>query len=201
MPFPDEDVVKRVLAIDDRDRTCRRVVEYGWRGVQEKYPDIVWWRRKGTRAAVMWENTVDNAIAAFIGKPGIRHIPHHDTASFIFDDTVLVRFKLASVGLHTSNYPTSLAQLFHRHEEEDLFGFKGHHRVEIVHVINRFGTGLDWVGVVARERRKILWEFELPPSGAVVEVMPTKPKLSPAADSVLRPIKPEKDKESDKKGE
>ena len=39
----------------------------------------------------------------------------------------------------TRNYPTRLANLFHTHSG-DLFGFEGHHRVEIVHVLNRFQT-------------------------------------------------------------
>jgi hypothetical protein len=201
MPKPDKEVVQRVLAINGRDAVCRRAVEAGWKSLREKYPDVAWWRRKSTRAAVMWENTVDSAISALAGLAGVRHVPHYDTASFVFDDTVLARFKLASIGLFSSNYPTPLAKLFHQHEARDLFGFGGHHRVEIVHVLNRFGTAIDWIGVVARDRRKVLWQFELPSGGAIVEPLPLRPKQPPAADRVLRPAKPQTDKESDNKGE
>ena len=200
MPVPDKALVQRVLTQHDRDIVCRQAIEAGWKAVKEKHPDLAWWRRKGTRAHVMWENTVDLAINSLADKPGVKHIPHYDTASFLFDDSVLARFKVATVGLLTSNYPTPLARLFDHHEK-DLFGFSGYHRIEIVHVFNRFGTALDWIGVVARERRKVIWDFELRVGGAVVEKLPIKPMTQPAAARVLRPAKPadEKKSEEDKK--
>lgn len=158
MPTPDNDLVQRVLAAHDRDIMCRQAVEAGWKAVRERHPDIAWWRRKTTRAHIMWENTVQQAITLLAGVPGVKPVPHYDTASFIFDDIVPARFKLASIGLLTSNYPTPLARFFDNHQT-DLFGFRGHHRVEIVHVLNRFETALEWIGVVARERRKTLWHF------------------------------------------
>jgi hypothetical protein len=122
--------------------------------------------------------------------------------SIIFDDSVLARFKLADVGLMTKNYPTPLASLFDQHEE-DLFGFAGHHRVELVHVPNRFGTGLEWIGVVARDNGKPLWNFELPGGGAAIVELPTPtpPKPAPAADRVLRVVKPEGEDRVEDEGE
>lgn len=202
MPVPDQNLVEKVLAKDGRAALCRQAIEGGWEDLRGKQPDLAWWRRKTTRAAIMWENVVDRAIKLFDGKSGIKHIPHYDTASFIFDDLVLARFKLADIGLVTSNYPTAQARLFHQHQTEDLFGFRGHHRIELVHVINRFGTALDWIGVVARDRHKVLWKFELPAGGAAVAPLPIAPKPAPAADTVLRPAKPAPEKKDDenKKG-
>jgi hypothetical protein len=201
MPTPDKSMVQRVLARDDRDQICRKAIEIGWQAVLDQ-PDRAWWRRRTTSADVMWENTVKAAVDLFEGQPGVTTIPHHDTMSFIFDDTVLARFKLADVSLMTKNYPTPLANLFDHHEE-DLFGFEGHHRVELVHVPNRFRTGLEWVGVVARERGKQLWNFELPGGGAAVVDLPTPtpPKPAPAADRILRLIKPEGEDRVEKEGE
>ncbi len=116
MPTPNEDIVWRILTANGRDIVCRRAVETAWATVKDGYPEKVWWRRKSTRAAVMWEHSVNNAAGAFDGADGARVIPHHDTASFVFDDTVLLRFKKASIQLHTANYPTFLASLFHRHD-------------------------------------------------------------------------------------
>ncbi len=200
MPTPNKDLVQQVLAIDGRDILCRQAVELGWKAVQAKHTDVAWWRRKSTRAHVMWENTVDQAISLLDGKRGVKHVPHHDTASFIFDGLVLARFKVAKVSLLTSNYPTFLARLFDHHQA-DLFGFDGHHRVEVVHVLNRFGTALEWIGVVAREHRKILWQYELPSGGAIPQPLPLpSPSPRPAADRVLRPVKPE-EKDADKESE
>ena len=109
MPTPSKEFVQRVLAKHDRDVICRRAVEAGWKAVKEKHPDTAWWRRKATRAGVMWENTVDSAISLFTGVPGVKHVGHLDTASFVIDDVLLGRFKVANIGLLTSNYRTQLA--------------------------------------------------------------------------------------------
>lgn len=188
MPTPKKSVVEQVLQTNDRDIRCRAAVESAWdhcRGVTDR----AWWRRKSTTAALMWEHSVDNAVKAMDGDRGLKVIAHQDTTSFLFDDAVLLRFKRAGLSLMTRNYPTALANLFHRHER-DLFGFDGHHRVEIVHVFNRFQTELDWIGVVAREKSQVLWEFELRRGGATVVQLPAAERPAPAADTVLRPIKP-----------
>jgi hypothetical protein len=139
----------------------------------------------------MWEQSVDNLIAAFADDKDAKVLPHRDTASIIFDKTVLLRCKKASIQLFTKNYPTPLAVSFHIHEA-DLFGYYGLQRVELAHVFNRFETALDWIGVVARSRRKILWYFPLDESGAgSVEGLPLPEPDAPAGDRVLRPIKPE----------
>ncbi len=144
----------------------------------------------------MWEHSVNNAVSALEADSGIHVVAHQDTTSFIFDDTVFLRFKRASLTLISSNYPTVLANLFHAHER-DLFGFDGHHRVEIVQVFNRFQTELDWIGVVARERSNILWQFELRRGGAAVIELPLPERPAPAADTVLRPIRPVGDERRD----
>jgi len=205
MPIPDKDLVQRVLEKHDRGQLCRQAVQAGWQAIKDKHPDVVWWRRKSTRAHIMWENTVNSALTLLAGKPGVKHVPHYDTASFLFDDVVLARFKLANVGLLTSNYQTPLAKLFDDHDE-NLFGLKDHHRVEIVHVLNRFKTAVDWIGVVARDHRKVIWQFELPAGGALVQPLPLplQPKPTPAAaDKVLKLVKDDskKDKDVEKEGE
>jgi hypothetical protein len=200
MPIPDEDTVRRVLAKDGRDERIRSSIERAWEDLQKKYADRPKWRRKSTTRAVMWENTVDAVLAELDGDKGIKPVPHHDTISFVVDDTVFFRLKKAATSLFTTNYPTSLANLFYHHEA-DLFGHEGHHRVEIVHVFNRFQTALDWIGVVARERNGVLWKFELPQSGAsVVSLSPDRP-IRPAADSVLRPAIRHNDKKTDEENQ
>lgn len=195
MPTPDRDIVQSVLARHDRGARIRACIEKAWDDLKDKYSDRAWWRRKSTTRAIMWENSVEAVVAELDGDSGIKLIPHNDTVSFIADDSVRFRLKKAERSLFTSNYPTPLANLFHDHEEADLFGFSGHHRVEVVHVFNRFQTALDWIGVVARDKSRLLWEFELPQAGAPVVALPTSKPTKPASDSVLRPAaSTEKDK-------
>lgn len=185
MPTPSEEIVRRVLSINGREAACRRAVDDAWATVQQKYPERAWWRRKSTRAHLIWEHSVNNAIDAFDVDSGVHVVQHHDTASFIMDDTVLLRFKKADIQLKTRNYPTLLAKLFHRHEN-DLFGHEGHHRVEVAHIFNRFETDLDWIGVVARDNKNVLWNFELGAGSAIVERLPLPDTLAPAATRIVR---------------
>lgn len=196
MPRPHEATVKQVLARNGRDFRIRACIENAWTEVKDKYPDRSKWRRKSTTRAVMWENSVDAVIAALESDKGIRPIHHEDTVSFVADDKILFRLKKAGIKLFTSNYPTQLAYLFHDHDA-DLFGHTGYQRVEIVHIFNRYHTELDWIGVVARERKKVLWHFELPQK--VAEVQPIRPVSTekPAAETVLRPIAPPAEKKTD----
>jgi hypothetical protein len=155
MPAPNENLVRRVLAKNGRDLACRKAVETAWSTVRGTYPGQTWFRRKSTRAALVWEHSVDNLVSAFDGDRGVKVVRHYDTASIIFDQILLLRCKKANIQLHTRNYPTLLARMFHEHQS-DLFGFEGLHRVELAHVFNKFETDMDWVGIVARENKKVL---------------------------------------------
>jgi hypothetical protein len=193
MAVPDEDVVRKVLAKHSRDTLCRRAVEDAWATVKSEYTNRAWYRRKSTSRALVWEHSVQNAVDALSDVPGARIIPVNDTFSFHFDGIVVLRFKRVSLQLLSSNYPTFSALLFHR-SDKDLFGFEGSHRVEVAHVFDRLERNLDWIGVVARDGRKVLWSFELRSGGAVVEQFPASPKPAPASDHVLRPVKRGDDK-------
>ena len=194
MSIPDEDVVREVLSVNGRGQALRAAVLDAWASVQKLSIQHPWWRRKATRAALMWEHSVQNAISALTGDNGLQVIPHHDTTSFIFDDKILLRMKKANIQLISSNYPTLLAETYHDHNV-DLFGFAGHQRVELCHVFNRFKTKIDWVGVVAREKGNVLWHIDLDLSEAKVVPLPL-PKTGSAADAVVQPLLPASKKDN-----
>ena len=196
MPQPNESHVRRVLAANDRDARIRKCIEQAWDSLKS-YSDRPKWRRKSTTRALMWENSIDAVVAELSGDAGIKTVAHNDTVSFIADDAVLFRLKKAASSLFTSNYPTFLASMFHDHHA-DLFGHEGHHRVEIVHVFNRFQTALEWIGVVARDKGNVIWQYELPHgSAAVVALPPAVPPTKPAADTVLHPASQIDEKKTD----
>ena len=186
MAVPDKGVVLEVLARHDRDVLCRRAVEDAWNTVKREYPNRAWYRRKSTTRAIVWEHSVENAIANFEQAPGAKIISVKDTFSFVFDDSVLVRFKKANPQYLSSNYPTLSALLFHKHDT-DLFGHDGYRCVEIGHIFDRLEANLSWVGVIARDGRKVVWKSELPIGGAVIEQFPARPEAAPAAERVLQP--------------
>jgi hypothetical protein len=174
---PLKEFVQQVLAEHDRGEKMRQALEYANSTVSALAISATW-RRKGTRRALFWEFAVDKFIELTQGDPGLHVQEHHDTVSFIFDDEILVRFKKADMGLHSSNYPTPTAELFHEHSA-DLFGFTGLQRIEAVYVPNQFDTGILWTGVVARDGNRELWNLELTaPIAVPVATLP-----APAATS------------------
>jgi hypothetical protein len=159
MTRPTEPIVRAVLLKRDRGLRIQKAILAAWDTCKEKYPDRAWWRRKSTRAAVVWEHAVDNLIAMLQDDPGVVVHRHYDTVSFIFDDTVLLRIKKADIELMSSNVQTELASLFHDHEA-DLFGYVSLQRIEATYVLNQFETDITWVGIVARESRSQLFHFQ-----------------------------------------
>jgi hypothetical protein len=159
LPKPLKEFVQQVLAEHGRGEKMRQALEYADVTVRSLAISATF-RRKGTRRALFWEFAVDKFIELTQGDPGLHVQEHHDTVSFIFDDEILVRFKKADMGLHSSNYPTPTADLFHEHTA-DLFGFTGLQRVEAVYVPNRFDTGIIWSGVAARDGNRNFWKLEL----------------------------------------
>lgn len=160
-------------------------IQEAWAELQTDYPQRGWWRRKGTRAAIVWEHTVKNAIDALADDAVV--VPHNDTVSLIFDDRVLVRVKKADLELKSRNYPTRLAQLFHV-PEADLFGYEALQRVEIVYVLNRFETEIDWIGIVARDGHSVIWQFELEDVPANVEILPLDASTQEAGEKTAESV-------------
>lgn len=197
MPIPSESSVRSVLEKNNRDLKIRAAIETAWLDVQAKYPDRAWWRRMSTLRAVMWEHSIDRVMEVVENDEDMVSVEHYDTASFVADDNVFFRLKKADTKLFTSNFPTPLAGLFHKHDA-DLFGHEGFHRVEIVHVFNRFKTAINWIGVVARHDQKVIWDYELRQGQADVvqlPIQPTAPKV-PAGEKVIKAITPDVEKQA-----
>lgn len=195
MSKPLKEFVQQVLAEHNRGEYLRQAMAYADEMVRALAVSAIC-RRKGTRRALFWEFAVDKFIELSQSDPGLHVQEHHDTVSFIFDQEILVRFKKADIGLHSSNYPTPTAELFHEHTA-DLFGFTGLQRVEAAYVPNRFDTGIIWTGIVAREGHRELWHLELTaPAATSVATLPT------AATTLIEDLVTLKNqaKSADKKG-
>jgi hypothetical protein len=160
MSKPVEAYAKDVLSRGNRGALLRAAMFDGWETLKAKQPDRAWWRRKSTRAAVVWEYAVNNAIDALKDDKDVQVISHYDTISLVIEDGLLVRLKKANIELQSANVQTALASLFHDHEA-DLFGYAGLQRIEAAYVLNRFETEMDWIGIVARDGEHHLWHFEL----------------------------------------
>lgn len=185
MVIPNETLVRRVLAVNGRGSLIRTAIAEAWPATLKQYPQRSWWRRKTTHAHVMWEHSVQNLISLLDGDRGCKVVPHDDTVSFVLEQSVLLRFKRASIELISSNYPTPLAQKFHNHEAQ-LPGFENLHRAEAAYVLNQNETALEWIGVVARHKKRVLWQIDLE-TGTAIQELPFQDRTGTAAQKVLRP--------------
>ncbi|HEU5047532.1 MAG TPA: hypothetical protein VFT64_06790 [Rickettsiales bacterium] len=206
MPKPIKSHIKLILAKNNRSKKILEAINYGW-NARDLHPDSGIWRRKSTRAHVIWEATVQKAIELFADDKGAKVFHHFDTVSFVFDDTVFMRFKKADISLRSRNIRTALADMFHEHES-DLFGFEGHQRVEACYVLNPLETEISWAGIVAREKKTHLWHFSFDEvtevaQGEILEFK-GKPKVSVADLATVKKdktIKKKDDTPNAKEGE
>jgi len=194
VPKPIESYVRQVLARNNREQKLLAAQRHGWEA-RKTYPGNNEWRRKTTRAAIVWEATVKKAVESLGDDPGVRPLPHFDTMSFIFDDAVLLRFKKADLMLRSSNVQTTLAELYHDHDS-DLFGQAGLQRVEACYVLNRFETDIVWAGAVARENRAHLWHFEFAASVMESKILPFPERPKGSTADLAKPRKAEKNPKS-----
>lgn len=194
MTKPVEDVVKATLDKNGRASKLQAAIEFGW-AKAKSHPDYLKFRRGCTRASLVWEATVEKAIELFAGDRGVHIDDRFDTVSFIFDATVLLRFKKADTKLYTSNYPTPMAELFHD-AEPDLFGYAGEQRVEAVYVLNQYDTDIVWTGIVARDGDNVIWSFEFGEGAKPMVLRPAAEKKSTAKLAKVKKPEAEKKKKS-----
>jgi len=183
MPTPVKDEVQAILSIHNRAGRLNRTMQEAWEAYKLN-PDRGWFRRKSTRAALVWEHTIRLATQYFADDAGVKIVEHHDTVSFIFDDQVLIRFKKGSTEMMTSNVPTLLSEAYNDHEQ-DLFGHEGHQRVQAIYILNRLETSIMWAGIVAHNiNKRPMWELNLSGIAPQTEMLPFvhhQPEQKPAS--------------------
>jgi len=202
MPLPLKEFVHQVLLENGRAPLIYQALIRAWRTTADKYPERARWRRKSTFRGLVWEEVVRELAEIGISDADFQIVEHRDTASFIMEDAVLFRVKHADLTLSTTNYPTSEAASFDKHEV-DLYGYIGLQRVELCYVLNEFETDVIWVGISARANGKHLWKIELSDSGIMAEPetlpLESAPETDPASLAKLKPIETEPQKEEKKK--
>lgn len=174
MSVPQEAVVREVLGRQSRDKHIHAAARGGWVDYTHS-SDAGRWRRKGTRASIVWERMVDRAINSLLPDRGVVSLEKNDSILFIADDAVVFRFKKGDGNRFSKNYPTETALLFHQHEEIIPGVLSHHHRVEVVYVLNSRETEISSICVVAREGAEILWWYEIEAGGAVIQPLPLLP--------------------------
>jgi hypothetical protein len=122
------------------------------------------------RACLVHDFMVQRAIAAWADDGAVRIVQQDETAKFVVNDRVLLRFKKADDRGLGSKIPTQ-ASLSFVDQEQELPGIPDAHKIEIVYILNRLQTQIDRIVVVARNGDERLWDYAIAPA-QTAEIIP-----------------------------
>jgi hypothetical protein len=186
----------------EREAKIVRAFRAAWKDVQADQARYGRWPR--TRANMVFERLSVRLQEEFIDDTGIRFFFSDETVKIGIDDIVLGRAKKAN-GRGLGQNVTTQANLNFCEAQEELPGFVGLQKVEIVYVVNRFGTAISEIVVQARDGDVRLWAFALTDEAAAPEVpvipLPPLPPAPPSdgSDLVHPRTKPVEKEDTDKK--
>jgi hypothetical protein len=176
-----EDDTRRVID-PSREAKLSRAFYEAWEDVRKDRPRYSIWPR--TRANMMFERLAVRLQEAFIDDSGVRFEFADETVKITFDDKIVARVKKADGRGLGHNVQTETNDLFC--DQADVFpGFEPLEKVEIVYVLNMYGTEIKRIMVQARDGEVRLWAYQIDDTAigtsAPVEPLPPRP-AAPVAD-------------------
>lgn len=165
---PDEEIVREVLAT--RHDQLLQFADGAWDdwralslGGRLLFPGR-------SRACLVFDFMAQRAIAAWENDNTVRVIRQDETAKFVIDNKVMLRFKKADGRGLGSNIPTQATMNFECQQYE-MPGIPNVHKVEVVYVLNPFQTQIDRLMIVARDGDERLWDYAVLPT-RTAEIIP-----------------------------
>jgi len=151
-----------------------------WKAIQK----TVFLDNLRTRANVIWERFITRAKKSLDAKPNVQIIEKNQTALFVFDNRVALRFKFADKNGISRNFPTQLALDFND-PQVDIIGIPDVIRTDFVYVLNSLKSDIEKLMIVKRNGKNIEWAYSIGTSLATVYPIPTStPALPPVEDTV-----------------
>jgi hypothetical protein len=166
MTVAKEDDTRRTLT-PDREGKLYRSFHLAWADVMPDVTKYGIWPR--TRANMMFERLAVRLQEEFVDDAGVEFCFADETVKIIFDDLIV----------H--------AVLSFCEADEDLFGFTGLQKIEIVYNVNATGTGIRGIMVQARDGDIKLWGYRLGEAGEPFGAVPVTPFPQPPTPPPLLP--------------
>jgi hypothetical protein len=203
MPVAKEDDIRRIIG-PDREARLWRAIHRAWDDVAADISRYNRWPR--SRANMMFERLAVRLQEEFADEhPKVRFSFSDETVKIIFDEYVLARCKKANGRGFAQNVETQ-ATLAFCEAQDDLPGFQGFQKIEIVYVVNDTGTAINGIIIQARDGDKRLWAYsiERPASAddAMIPPVPLSPRPHPPTSDgsdLVQPRKKLAEKEEDDK--
>lgn len=141
-------------------------------------------------ATFVFDRIAGHAIKEFNDDKHINVIVKKQTVRFVFQDKVIVRFKLSNAEGVGSNIFTQEVLDF-IDPQRTIPGFiPDIMKVEICYRPDDLGLKLDEVAVVARDRRRRVWSYAIEPAAPAAAVVPIPPRRPDVSPPVLVPRRP-----------
>jgi hypothetical protein len=189
-----ETEVREVLA--RREETILAIAHGAWNDWLE-LPNRSRLRFARTRANIVHDFMIDRAMSAFSGDADVHPIVKDETAKFLFDRRVLVRFKKGDGNGLGSNIETQAVLAF---TDPQLLipGLPDVQKVDVVYVLNDLQTMIERVAVSARDNDIRLWSYDIEDrSGAVI--LPLAQPVAPEDGAKVVRLRPRSDQARDDK--
>jgi hypothetical protein len=197
MPIPDMNKVKALLA--SREHTLSRIMHEAWDRWRNN-PDRLVLDFRRTRATAVHNLMMRSAPEAFSEDDGIELIDGQETTYFVVQQKLVFRLKMGDECGISSNKETQLSLAF-VDPQQSLPGIPDLDRVDIVYVLNPFETQIANILVVARDRKRVVWQYPIyprPDEGDPPIPFPTSPVSPTPTDNVVRLPPVRKKKKDDK---
>ena len=158
------------------------IIMSAWKQYQELEAGF---RYDRTRACAVNDYIIQTAMDRWGSLSQVRISQRNETALFIFNQVVALRFKKAGSNGLGSNNPTQ-ASLAFDNAQEDIPGIPNVQKVEVLYELNDLHTKIRRVSIAARDGSHKMWDYEIVGSGAEV-VTPEFPAPSlPSQTNVVR---------------
>ena len=201
MPVADQNEVQATIS-PERERKISRAFQGAWTDFQADKSKYGIWAR--TRANMMFERLAVRLQEQFAEDSNVRFFFGEETVKITFDNLVVARCKKANDRGLGQNVLTQAVLTFCEAQQE-IPGFSGLQKIEILYIVNQLGSAIDRIVVQARDGDMRLWAYTLnneAEGGAVIEPLPapTMPPPSHASDLVKPRAKPLEGEETDNLG-
>jgi hypothetical protein len=186
MSIPDKNIVSATLSRLNKDFVS--VITDAWERLSRN-PDKSVMNRRSQRT-LTHNFMMINALERLGKIDGVYPIERdsYETAVFLVDKSVLVRFKKGNDQGLSRNIPTQAALAFNDPQEK-LFDLPDVWRVDVVYTLNRFETQISDILVVARNGDDVLWSYSIYSGTAdiapVITINPLLPE-PPSPDSNMK---------------
>lgn len=187
MPTPNQTRVREIL--EKRHPAFVNVVLGAWTRWLNNPERSQLYRR--SQSCLIHNYMMLDAIPNLPKDAGIKAVSRYETAVFLVDDELIVRFKKGDDKGLSSNIGTQAAIAFNDPNENlALFAeLPDLGRVDIAYQPNELGTKIQDVLVVARDDSRVLWSYSIHQVAEGTDdptVLPTAPIEPPPADSGMR---------------